>query len=192
MKKNKDSFLLYRSFIEAANSLDGERFKVFINALMNFALDGVVPDNLEPGEMALFTIAKPSMTAAKNRYIAAVENGKKGGRPPTSKNQNKNQSKTSSKPEANLTDTDTDTDTEAATDNEAVDASDTDDENDFQMNALGGLGGLGGREPIKTSIDEVDEELKKLKERKCPHCGSDDIIRGTDGFPLCFNCKKNL
>jgi hypothetical protein len=135
-KDRKDSFLLYRSYFDAAEHLPDKDFKLYMLALKEYALDGVLPD-FDGVLMALFVMAKPSIDAARNRYEIAVENGKKGGRPPKNKpkpeqnqsnNQNKTKGKTRIKPTPNLTVSVTEAVTESVSVSEAVTVSVTEDE----------------------------------------------------------------
>lgn len=94
---SRESFIFYKSFFEAAQSLkNSERLK-FYDALIKYALDGVEPEG-SGSYIALYTIAKPLIDVNNQRY----ENGKKGGRP---KKPNHNQTETKQEPNHNQTET---------------------------------------------------------------------------------------
>ena len=80
----RDSYVFYRSFAEAIESLPAETYKAVMVALNKYAMDGVVPE-LAGIEQTIFMLAKPQIDANNRKY----ENGKKGaaygkggGRPP--------------------------------------------------------------------------------------------------------------
>lgn len=82
---NSESFVLYESVYKQAAILEKRLGKEvafnFINAVMEFGLYGVLPDEDDEVWMYGFEQTITSIGAAKDRYNAAVENGKKGGRP---------------------------------------------------------------------------------------------------------------
>lgn len=76
--KTKESFVMYDSFLQAAEFLPADNFKEFILKLRDYALYG----NEEPSENAmidaLLTMAKPNLRAAEERRLKQIENGNKG------------------------------------------------------------------------------------------------------------------
>lgn len=96
----KESFVFYRSFYESINKLDDEIKLEIFNAICEYSLNekelelSVVAD-------AIFTLIKPNIDSANKRYIASVENGKKGGRPKKNDNLEKPK-KNLKKPSNNL------------------------------------------------------------------------------------------
>lgn len=85
-KIKTDSFVFYRSFIEALHQLpdDTERMKI-INAMTSYALDGEeIP--LDGYLKGYFNLIKPQLDANIKKRI----NGKKGGRPKTTGLENQN------------------------------------------------------------------------------------------------------
>lgn len=81
----RDSFVFYRSFYDILNKLPSDAEKVeFMNAICEYALNGTETEKSLMCDIA-FASVKPNIDAAKKRYAASVENGKKGGRPPKSK-----------------------------------------------------------------------------------------------------------
>ena len=78
MKEQKESFVFYRGFREAINALPQEYQLKTLQYLMDYAFDGIEPE--ENGvEKALFLSFKPQIDAAQKRYEANIKNGKKGG-----------------------------------------------------------------------------------------------------------------
>ena len=93
MKEQKESFVFYRGFREAINALPQEYQLKTLQYLMDYAFDGIEPE--ENGvEKALFLSFKPQIDAAQKRYEAVVVNGQKGGRP---KKENQEKSKENQK-----------------------------------------------------------------------------------------------
>lgn len=87
---NTESFVLYESVYKQFEILKKRRPVVatdFIEAIMEYGLYGVIPDEESDVWLYGFEQSITSIQRAKDRYIAAVENGSKGGRP--SKNLNK-------------------------------------------------------------------------------------------------------
>lgn len=73
----KQGFIYYRSFAEAMRTLPAEDFKNLMVALTDYALDGVIPEDLTGVIGGMFILMKPQIDANNRR----AENGKKGGRP---------------------------------------------------------------------------------------------------------------
>ncbi len=80
----RDSYVFYRSFAEAIESLPAETYKAVMVALNKYAMDGITPE-FTGIEQTIFMLAKPQIDANNRKY----ENGKKGaaygkdgGRPP--------------------------------------------------------------------------------------------------------------
>ena len=82
---NKESFVFYESVAKQgdrlANKLGKEVAYDFYKAVIDFGLYGVLPDEDSDVWLYGFEQTITSINAAKDRYAAAVENGKKGGRP---------------------------------------------------------------------------------------------------------------
>jgi hypothetical protein len=205
-KDRKDSFLLYRSYFDAAEHLPDKDFKLYMLALKEYALDGVLPD-FDGVLMALFVMAKPSIDAARNRYEIAVENGKKGGRPPKNKpkpeqnqsnNQNKTKGKTRIKPTPNLTvsvtDTVTDTVSEAVTVSVTEDEDVTDSLNEsvsVTFSVTEDENGDGEHERKgKEKPQHSSAPLQKIgkEEKKCPACGG-RLVHTIHGTAHCLDCQ---
>jgi len=104
----RDSFVIYRTFYKSIKHLSPKKKCLIINAVFDYALDGVMPQGLEPSLMAVFEYFKEGNDRAAKRYEIAVESGRKGGLARASK--------------ANLTVTDTDTVTVKGNESERVTA----------------------------------------------------------------------
>ena len=82
---NKESFVFYESVAKQGDRLADKLGKEvafdFYKAVIDFGLYGVLPDEDSNVWLYGFEQTITSISAAKDRYNAAVENGKKGGRP---------------------------------------------------------------------------------------------------------------
>lgn len=74
----KQSFVMYASFLEAAENLDPAAFKECILKLRDYALYGENVCSNDPVVNIILTLAKPNLNAAAVRYQQCVENGTKG------------------------------------------------------------------------------------------------------------------
>ena len=81
---NAESFVFYESVYKQAERLEKKLGKEvgydFLKAVIEFGLYGAVPDDDDNAWLYGLEQTITSIDAAKNRYAAAVENGKKGGR----------------------------------------------------------------------------------------------------------------
>lgn len=84
---NNESFVLYESVFKQTEILSKKLSKEiafdFIEAIMAFGLYGELPDEDSVVWLYGFEQSITSISAAKTRYQAAIENGKKGGRKKT-------------------------------------------------------------------------------------------------------------
>ena len=107
----RDSFLFYRSFMEALEDLNDKQYAKVMRAITKFALDGE-EIALSGVEKVIFTLTKPQIIANNKRY----ENGCRGGRNSTKEEAkqvqddtelqpNKNQTVTKAKPNCNQDET---------------------------------------------------------------------------------------
>ena len=75
---DKQSFVLYDSFLQATERMTDKEFREAIWKLRNYALG----DDETPAESPLvdmwMTMAKPNIDAARKRYEQSVQNGMKG------------------------------------------------------------------------------------------------------------------
>lgn len=81
----KDGFIFYRSFYDSINALDESMQLEVYQALAEYGLSGKIKDDLSPITKALLTAMIPTIDNANKRYVASVQNGKKGGRPKKNK-----------------------------------------------------------------------------------------------------------
>ena len=88
---NAESFVFYESVYKQAERLEKKLGKEvgydFLKAVIEFGLYGAVPDEDDNAWLYGLEQTITSIGAAKNRYAAAVENGKKGGRKKVELNQ---------------------------------------------------------------------------------------------------------
>lgn len=74
----RQSFVMYASFLEAAESLEPAAFKECMLRLRDYALYGQDTPSKDPVVNIILTMAKPNLNAAAARYQRCVENGNKG------------------------------------------------------------------------------------------------------------------
>lgn len=92
----RKGFVFYATFAEALQRLDDADRLAAYDALVAYALEGVEPPSGAVG--AIVMLMRPLLDASSAKYDAAVENGKKGGRPRKEETEKKpvgNQLKTS-------------------------------------------------------------------------------------------------
>lgn len=94
----RDSFIFYRSFYEAAKELNTEQKADLFSAICEYSLNGEEIE-LSGIPKAMFGLMKPNIDANNRKY----ENGKKGGRPRKNKDEKpkQNQTETKQKPKNN-------------------------------------------------------------------------------------------
>ena len=95
----RDSFIFYRSYVEALKELPDENRLHIMDAVLRYALEGEEP-NLTGVEKAVFVLMRPQIDANNRRYEngkKGAESGSKGGRPAKNKPL-KNPKKTPQKP----------------------------------------------------------------------------------------------
>ena len=79
IKKNeKRSFVFYDSFLDAMKHLNDAEFRECFLRIRNYAIDGLEEESAIPNINIIMALAKPNLDAARRRYMASVENGKKG------------------------------------------------------------------------------------------------------------------
>ena len=95
---DKKSFVMYDSFLEAMKHLNDAEFRECVLKIRDYALDGVDEESNSPMVNVIMSLAKPNLDSARRRYVASVENGKKGaefgklgGAPKGNKNASKKQ-----------------------------------------------------------------------------------------------------
>lgn len=76
--ENKRSFVMYDSFLEAMKHLNDKYFRECTMRIRDYALEGIEEESESPFVNIILEMAKPNLEAARRRYEACVENGKKG------------------------------------------------------------------------------------------------------------------
>ena len=74
----KRSFVMYDSFLEAMKHLNDAEFRECVLKIRDYALEGIEEESDYPMVNVIMSLAKPNLEAARRRYEASVENGKKG------------------------------------------------------------------------------------------------------------------
>ena len=72
----RDAVVFYRSFADAIRGLPAEEFKACALAIIDYGLDGVIPEG-NGIEKVVFSLARAQIDANNRRYV----NGRSGGRP---------------------------------------------------------------------------------------------------------------
>ena len=74
----KNSFVFYDSFLSAMKHLNDAEFRECVMRIRDYALDGIDEESKYSCVNMIMELVKPNLDAARRRYIASVENGKKG------------------------------------------------------------------------------------------------------------------
>lgn len=77
----RKQFTFYRSFWEAVKGLPKKDRLPILEAIISYALDGVVPSGLSQSQSAFFLLVKPNLDSARKK----ASNGKQGGSKPKAK-----------------------------------------------------------------------------------------------------------
>ena len=77
-KNEKRAFVMYDSFLEAMKHLNDAEFRECVLRIRDYALEGVDEESSSPMVNVIMALAKPNLDSARRRYMASVENGKKG------------------------------------------------------------------------------------------------------------------
>ena len=167
-KNEKRSFVMYDSFLEAMKHLNDAEFRGCVLRIRDYALEGIDEESQSPYVNIILAMAKPNLDSARRRYMASVENGKKGaefgklgGAPKGNQNARKKQ------PQKQPLDVDA---------NEDVDVNE--DEND-NMDVYDAADGTSGEQVFSSSFSNSSnsvlrerandsERLKKNEEKKEP------------------------
>lgn len=164
----KNSFVFYDSFLEAMKHLNDAEFRECVLRIRDYALEGIDEESQSPYVNIILAMAKPNLDSARRRYMASVENGKKGaeygklgGAPKGNQNARKKQ------PQKQPLDVDA---------NENVDVNE--DEND-DIDVYDAADGTSGKQVFSSSFSNSSnsvlrerandsERLKEKEERKEP------------------------
>lgn len=82
----RDSLVIYRSTVEAGNTLSEKQRLKFYESLFNYALDDIEPEGLNGTMKIFFELTKPLIDSNNRKY----KNGCKGGRPKDDESPRKN------------------------------------------------------------------------------------------------------
>ena len=74
----KNSFVFYDSFLSAMKHLNDAEFRECVMKIRDYALEGIDKESASPYVNIIIAMAKPNLDSARRRYMASVENGKKG------------------------------------------------------------------------------------------------------------------
>ena len=74
----KNSFVFYDSFLSAMKHLNDAEFRECVLRIRDYALEGNEEESESPMVNVIMALAKPNLDSARRRYMASVENGKKG------------------------------------------------------------------------------------------------------------------
>lgn len=78
----RESFVFYRSFYEAIKNLPAENQAEIFSALMEYALNGVEPENMSPVARGYMILMRPQIDANNRRYSNGCRPKKKNGAQP--------------------------------------------------------------------------------------------------------------
>lgn len=67
MSERNESFVFYRSFMEALDDLPAEQYKAAMSAILHYGIDGELPSDVDPVVQALFKLMKPQVDANVKR-----------------------------------------------------------------------------------------------------------------------------
>ena len=178
----RESFVFFKSFFDAIEELPTKYQPDIYAAVCKYSLYGEVPE-LTGVAKALFILMKANIDASEKKYIAAIENGKKGGRPKkdieimeqteenpmeTERKPEKNPIETQAKPtetetkpkdNLNVNDNDNDNVTDTVNDNEDVNVTATASDTAASAEAF-------GEAFREEETEEAEEETKTTKQMK--------------------------
>ena len=158
---------MYDSFLEAMKHLNDAEFRECVLKIRDYALDGVDEESSSPMVNVIMELAKPNLDSAKRRYMASVENGKKGaefgklGGAPKG-NQNARKNNLQSTPKQPL-DVDVNEDVEVDV-NEEVNVN-GDDDGDNPSGAIGFQSSFSNFS-IGFQEEEIENDSERLEERE--------------------------
>lgn len=74
-KKQRDSFVFYRSFYEATKKFDYETLGKFYQALCEYALNQKEPQFENPMLEAIFVLVRPNVDANYHKWLNSLKGG---------------------------------------------------------------------------------------------------------------------
>ena len=177
----RDSFVMYRSFVDALMELPAEEFKAAFTAISKYALDD--EECQETGIIkAVYLMAKPQIDSNNRRY----QNGKKGGRKPaeetetaeeeTEEEPNRNQTVT----KANQTATKPKPKPTEAEPNVYVYVNDNVNDNDSIRDAYASMSSAWNDIPGLTPIRGISGKRKELLSARIREFGEEGILQAIE------------
>lgn len=101
---HKESFVFYKTFYEAASTLDDKSFRELITKLCKYGFEGIDEPSDNPNVNMAMLFCKDSLDRAEQKRQAQINNGKKGGAPKGNTNAKKQPNSTQNNPiQANST-----------------------------------------------------------------------------------------
>ena len=169
IKKNeKRSFVFYDSFLEAMKHLNDAEFRECVLRIRDYALEGNEEESESPMVNVIMALAKPNLDSARRRYMASVENGKKGaeygklGGAPKG-NQNARKKQPLNQPQKQPLDVDANEDVEEDV-NEEVNVN-GDDDGDNPSGTIGFQSSF-SNSSIGFQEEEIENDSERLEERE--------------------------
>ena len=162
----KNSFVFYDSFLSAMKHLNDAEFRECVLKIRDYALEGVDEESSSPMVNVIMAMAKPNLDSAKRRYMASVENGKKGaecgklGGAPKG-NQNARKKQPLNQPQKQPRDVDVHEDVEEDV-NEEVNG---DDDRDTPSGTIGFQSSF-SNSSIGFQEEEIENDSERLEERE--------------------------
>ena len=160
----KNSFVFYDSFLSAMKHLNDSEFRECVMKIRDYALEGIDEESASPNINIIMALVKPNLDSARRRYMASVENGKKGaeygklgGAPKGNQNARKKQ------PQKQPLDVDANEDVEEDV-NEEVNVN-GDDDGDNPSGPIG-LQSSFSNSSIGFQEEEIENDSERLEERK--------------------------
>ena len=160
----KNSFVFYDSFLSAMKHLGDAEFRECVLKIRDYALEGVDEESSSPMVNVIMAMAKPNLDSARRRYMASVENGKKGaeygklgGAPKGNQNARKKQ------PQKQPLDVDLNDDVEEDV-NEEVNVN-GDDDGDNPSGTIGFQSSF-SNSSIGFQEEEIENDSERLEERE--------------------------
>ena len=73
----RKQFTFYRSYFEATQNLSTEQMHRTLTAIVDYALNENLPEDLDPVETAVFTVVKPNLDSSRDRAEKRLEKAEK-------------------------------------------------------------------------------------------------------------------
>jgi hypothetical protein len=167
-KNEKRSFVMYDSFLEAMKHLSDAEFRECVLKIRDYALEGVDEESISQMVNVIMAMAKPNLDSAHKKYMASVENGKKGaeygklGGAPKG-NQNARKKQPLIQPQKQPLDVDVNADVEVD-ENEEVNVN-GDDDGDNPSGTIGFQSSF-SNSSIGFQEEEIENDSERLEERE--------------------------